>query len=103
MLIGYACPVERPKNEGAGHEYDDRVRQDDAPIRENPFVEVARHEAREPGGVIVGRHYWVLVLLSFLSGYLLFRASGSEWRNLQHGAGDVLGHFCSLSRTQGLR
>ena len=56
MLEGHAGPMERPIDESGRHEDDRRVRQHDAPVRENPLVEVARYEAREPGGVIVGRH-----------------------------------------------
>ena len=57
MLIGYACPVERPIDKGAGHEHDDRIRQDDAPKRENTLVEMARHEAGQSGGVMNVGHY----------------------------------------------
>ena len=56
MLEGSARPVERPMDERRRHEHDGHVRQDDAPVRENPLVEMARDETGEPVGVVIGRH-----------------------------------------------
>lgn len=71
MLKRLAGPVECPIDEGRRYEHDRRVRQHDAPVRENPLVEVARHEVRKPGGVIVGSHDLVLVLINNRVGLLL--------------------------------
>ena len=57
MLIRHTSPMERPINEGSGYEHNNRVRQDDEPIREYPLVEMARHEAGQPGGVMNVGHY----------------------------------------------
>ena len=57
MLEGHASPMECPIDEGRRYEHDRRVRQHDAPVRENPLVEMARYETREPGGVINISHY----------------------------------------------
>ena len=57
MLEHHSGPVECPIDESGRHKHDRRVRQHDAPVRENPLIEVARYETREPGGVIVGRHW----------------------------------------------
>ena len=57
MLEGHASPMECPIDEGGGHEHDSRVRQDEAPVRENLFGEVACHESRQPVGVFNAIHY----------------------------------------------
>ena len=56
MLEGHSRPVKRPVNEGGGSEDNNGVSQDNAPIRENPLIEVARYEAGEPGRVINVSH-----------------------------------------------
>ena len=57
VLIRRSRPVERPMDERRGEEHNRRVRQDDAPVRENPLVEVACHESRQPARVINISHY----------------------------------------------
>ena len=57
MLERLAGPVERPIDESGRHEDNRRIRQYDAPVRENPLVEVACHESGKLVGDINTIHY----------------------------------------------
>lgn len=48
MRICHTSPVKRPIDEGGRYKDDGDVGEDNAPVRENPFVEVAREETFEP-------------------------------------------------------
>ena len=67
MLECHAGPMECPIDESGGYEYDNRIRQHDAPVRKDPLIEMARHESRQPVGVINFRHYLGFSFISYLS------------------------------------
>lgn len=71
MLVGYACPMECPIYKRAGNEHNDRIRQDNAPIRENPLVKVVGGEFGKPIMIVISHEIAVIPQIVRTTSYLL--------------------------------